>query len=75
MPTGLHCLLVGGINYWQNAIVICRRPGMPSSVTKTLNHDEGSGGRSVTGVHGSVTREQNQNITEVMELQRLDTKV
>ena len=28
---------------------------MAGSVTEAQNHEEGSGGRSVTGVHGSVT--------------------
>ena len=26
MSTGLHCLLVGGIDYWQSAIVKSRYP-------------------------------------------------
>ena len=42
IPTGLHCLLVGGIY----DIVTCGKPGMAGSLT----HDEGRGGRSVTGV-------------------------
>ena len=31
------------------------------------SHDEGMGGRSVTGVHGSATGVQNKSITEGME--------
>ena len=54
MPTRLHCLLVGAINYWQEAVVKCGRHGMVGSVTKVQSHDEGKGGRSVTGVHWSV---------------------
>ena len=42
----LHC---------QDQIVTCGRPRMVGSVTKAQCHDESSGGRSVTGVHGSVT--------------------
>ena len=59
MPTGQHCLLLGGIDYWQCVIVKCRRPGMASSATETQSHDEGRRGRSVTGVRGSVTGAQN----------------
>ena len=40
MPTGLHCLLVGGRNYWQNVIVSCGRPGMAASVTDVEGHDK-----------------------------------
>ena len=47
MRTGLHCLLVGGSG-------MCKRPGMACSVTEARSHDESRGGRSVTGVHGSV---------------------
>ena len=54
MPTGLHCLLVDGIKYWLGAIVKCGRPGMTDSVAEAQSHDQGVGGRSVTGSHGSV---------------------
>ena len=37
MPTGLHCLLVGGIH----KIVTCDRPGMAGNVTESQNHGEG----------------------------------
>ena len=32
VSTGLHCLLVGVIVYWQDAIVKCGRPGKDGSV-------------------------------------------
>ena len=66
MPTALHCLLVGAIDSWQDAIVKCRRQGMAASVTDVRSHDEGKGRRSATGVHGSVTRVQNNSVTEGM---------
>ena len=56
MFIGLHCLLVGGIDYWQGAIVKFRRTGMDGSVTEAQDHDEGRSGRSVTGVHEGVRR-------------------
>ena len=34
---------------------------MAGSVTKVQSHDEGNGGRSVTGVHRSVTGIQNES--------------
>ena len=40
MPTKLHCLLVGGIHYWQAAIVKCGMSAMAGSVTETQSHDE-----------------------------------
>ena len=55
MLTGLHCLLVGGIDYWYDIIVMCGRPGMAGSVTEARSNGEGRGGRSVTRVHASVT--------------------
>ena len=67
MPTRLHSLLVGAIDYWQDTIVKCGRQGVAGSVTDVQNHDEGKGGRSVTGVHGSVTVAQNISVTEGME--------
>ena len=42
MPTGLHCLLVGGINYWQGGVLKCGMPGMVDSETKARSHDEGT---------------------------------
>ena len=48
--TVLHSLLVGGTDYSQDAIVMSGRPKMAHSVTEVWRHDEGSGGRSVTGV-------------------------
>ena len=41
MPTELRCLLVGGIDYWQGAIVKCGMPAMAGSVTEAQSHDEG----------------------------------
>ena len=41
MPTGLHCLLMGAIDYWQDAVVRCGRHGMADSVTEVQSHDEG----------------------------------
>ena len=46
--------ILGGIDYWQDATVKCARPGEVGSVTDVQSHDEVKGGRSVTGVHGSV---------------------
>ena len=37
---------------------------MAGILTKVQSHDEGKGGRSVTGVHGSVTGVQNNGVTE-----------
>ena len=42
MPTELHCLLVGGIDYCQGAIVKCGMPAMADSVTEAQSHDEGA---------------------------------
>ena len=50
MPTVLHFLLVNGKDYSQDAIVMCGRSKMARSVTDGWSHDEGRGGRSVTGV-------------------------
>ena len=33
---------------------MCRKPGIASNVTEAQSLDEGRGGRSVPGVHGSV---------------------
>ena len=63
MPTGLHCLLVGGINYWQGPVVMRRRPGMASNITEAQSHDVGMGGRNAVRVQGSVTRVQNKSVT------------
>ena len=50
----MHCLLVvGGVDYWQGAIVKCGRPEMAGSVTMAQSHDKDRGGRSLTGVYGS----------------------
>ena len=60
MPTSLYCPLVGTIDYWQDTTVKCKRYGMVSSVAEVRSHDKGKkGGRSVTGVHRSVTVVQN----------------
>ena len=54
MPAELYCLLVGGIDYWQGAVVKCGMPAMAGSVTEAQGHDEGAymyrGGRNVTRV-------------------------
>ena len=63
LPTGL----------WQR--LLARRdckvwmPAMASNVTEAQSHDECTcrGGRSVTGVHGSVTGIQNRSVTCSME--------
>ena len=62
MPTELYYLLVGGIEYWQGAIVKCGRPRMACSVTEAQSHDQVRGGRSVTGVYGNVTGVQNNAV-------------
>ena len=43
------------LDYWQGANVKCGRHGMARSVTEAQSHDDGTGGKSVTGVHGSAT--------------------
>ena len=43
------------------------------SATEALSQDKGRGGRSVTGVHGSVTGEKNKSVTEGMEIQQVGT--
>ena len=75
IPPVLHSLLVGGIDYWEDTIVTCGRPRMVNSVTEGQSHDEGRGGRSVTGVHGSVTEAQNKSITGCMEMKRVGTEM
>ena len=50
LPIGRQCM-----KYWQNAIVVCGRPGMASSVTEAPCHDKSKGGRSVTGAYMSLT--------------------
>ena len=40
---------------------------MVGSVTEVQSHDEGRGGRNVTGVHGSVLGIQNKSKAEGME--------
>ena len=47
---------------------------MAGRVTDIQSHDECKGGRSVTGVHGSVTRVQNKGVTGGME-KRVGTEV
>ena len=52
MPTGLHCLLVGAIDYRQDAIVNYGRHGMAGNITEVQSHDKGKGGRRVTKFTG-----------------------
>ena len=47
---------------------------MASSVTKAQSYDEGRGGRSVTGVHKSVTGEHNKSVTGGMKVQQAARK-
>ena len=42
---------------------------MARSVTKAQSHDEGRGGRSVTGVHRSATGISNKSVTGGMDKQ------
>ena len=42
--------------------------------SEVQSHDEGKGGKSVTGVHGSVMEIQNKSVTEGME-KLVDTEV
>ena len=75
MPTGLHCLLVAGMDYWQDASiqVTCGRDGMAGSVTEAWSHDKGWGwqkcNRSAQECNGRA-----QSITGGMEAQRLPKK-
>ena len=68
MSTGLHCFLVGVIVYWQGAIVNFVRSGKHgSTIALERNDGEGKGGRSVTGVHRSVTGLQSNTVNGGME--------
>ena len=49
MPTVLHSLLVGGIDYSQDTIAMCGKAKMARSVTVGWTYDEGISERSVTG--------------------------
>ena len=40
MPTELHCLLVGGKDYWQGAVVKCGMPAMAGSVTEAQSYNK-----------------------------------
>ena len=63
MNFSAYCgLLLGSIDYWQCTLVKCGRPGMSSSVTEAQSYDKDRGGRSITGVHGSVTGAQNKSV-------------
>ena len=70
MPTVLHSLQVGGIHHLQDAIVMCRRPKMARNVTKGWSHDNGRGGRSVTGVQQGYETKCSWEHGEVMSGQR-----
>ena len=65
MPTG------GWNRPLQHGIVKCGRRGIAGSVTEAQSHDEGRGGRSITGVYGSVTGVQNKSATRDMEKQQV----
>ena len=41
---------------------------MVGRVTEAQSHDEGSDGRSVTGLHGIATTAQNKSVTAAVEL-------
>ena len=71
MPTVLHSLLMGGIDYLQEAIVMCGRPKMASSVTEGWSHDKGRGGRSVTGVQCGHETKYNWEHRNVVSGQRI----
>ena len=43
MPTGLHCLLMGGTDYGQDASAMCRRAGMARSIAGAWSHEAGKG--------------------------------
>ena len=75
MTTGLHCLMVGGIDCWHGAIVNCSRPGIAGRVTEAWSHDEDKCQRRVIGVHGSVTWVQNKSVTGDMEMQHVGTEM
>ena len=47
---------------------------MAGSITEIQCHDEGKGGKSVTGVHGSATVVRNKSVTDDME-KRVGTEV
>ena len=65
---------------WHRLLAVCNCKAWEAwnkrqcTVRATLNHDEGGGGRTVTGVHGSVTGIQNKSVTGGME-KRGGTKV
>ena len=54
--------------WWVDAVVTCGRPRMAGRVTEGGSDDEGRGGRSVTGVHGSVMGVQNESVTGGKEI-------
>ena len=72
MPTGLHCLLVGAIDYILAGRNCKVREAWNGS--EAQSHDEGKGERSVTGVHWSVMGVQYKCVTEGME-KRVGTEV
>ena len=70
MPTGhgIHFLLVGAYHgVLPGANVNCERHGLACSVTEAQSHDEGRGGRCITGVHGRATGMCNKSATGGME--------
>ena len=75
MPAGLHCLLVGSINYWHSGVLKCGRPGMADNKKMACSHDKGTDGRSVTRVHGSLMGEKYKSVTEAMKMQQVDTEL
>ena len=67
---GIHVYTGGRHRQLVGQIVTRRRPGMACSLTEARSHDEGRGGRIVTGVHKlEHNKENNQNITEGMKIQ------
>ena len=69
-PTGEFHRMLAGCN-----CILCGRPRMIGSVTEGWSHDEGGGGRSVPGVHGSVSGAQSESVTGGMEMQCVSTEV
>ena len=60
-------ILVGGTDYWKEAVVMRGSPSMAGIVTKGWSHDDSKGGRSIKGVYGGIAGARNKSATGGME--------
>ena len=65
VPTELHSLLVGGIDYSQDTFAMCGRLIMACNVTKGSSHDED---KSVTGLQREVDGEGWRNMASWLSI-------